>query len=50
MTTRTALTRRTDPSLQDYQAGWMSDSAKPSEPSALRRKGKADRAMDLAIR
>lgn len=36
MTTRTALTRRTDPSLQDYQAGWMSDSAKPSEPSAQR--------------
>ena len=37
MTTRTALTRRTDPALQDYQAGWVSDSAKPSEPSAQRK-------------
>ena len=36
MTTRTALTRRTDPSLQDHQSGWLSDSAKPSEPSAQR--------------
>ena len=36
MTTRNSLTRRTDPALQDYQAGWLSDSAKPSEPFAQR--------------
>lgn len=41
MTTRTALTRRTDPSLQDYQAGWVSDSAKPSEPSTQRTTGES---------